>query len=646
MRLKIGGKLAFFGSLVIIIPFIILTVVVTLGTQNAISSISKNNMMTLSKSMVAAIETSFAGDIRLCKTISIDSIVVEAARISFTGNRKDPLFAVLSDKFASMKKDDVFNETLDVFLLVDKEGVIVSASRPNLIGLNVSKREYFQTGMQGKIVVGQMMKSADGVITTAISAPVKDSSGTILGVCVVSILTDAIMKEMSQYQIGKSGYVIGTDRTGLVILHPDPEQILKVNLSEDPDMKSLVAEALSGKTGYQSYKVKGFQQESAFSTVAANGWVIMPTISRDDLLEMATQIRNVIIMIAIIASIIAIIIIILFARTLSIPIKAASEYAIVLSTGDLTQDVPKIYLDRGDEIGTLAAAFNQQRMKLSQVAQDIRSASLNVSDGSQQLSASSQQISQGATEQASSIEEISSSMEQMTSNIKQNAENAQMTGLIAQKSAKDAIEGGEAVSQTLEAMKAIASKIGIIEEIARSTNMLALNASIEAARAGEYGKGFAVVASEVGKLADRSQKEASEISKLSVASVQIAEKAGQTIHMMIPDIKRTADLVQEISAASNEQDSGAQQINQAILQLDQVVQQNASSSEEAASMAEELFGQAEQLKETIEFFHLENTDRSTRSNERLSSIHSVPAKKGPVLIPESSVDIHDDMQEL
>jgi methyl-accepting chemotaxis protein len=609
MRLKIGGKLAFFGSLVIIIPFIILTVVVTIGTQNAISSISRNNMMTLSKSMVSEIETSFLGDIKLCKSISLDSTVVEAAKIWATGNRTDPLFAVLSAKFASMIKDDVYKDTLDVFLLVDKQGVIVSASRPNLIGLNVSKREYFQTGMQDKIVVGQMMKSADGVITTAVSAPVKDSSGSIIGVCVVSILTDAIMKEMGQYQIGKNGYVIGIDRTGLVILHPDPEQILKLNLSENPEMKTLVTEALSGKTGYLSYKVKGIQQESAFSTVPANGWVIMPTISRDDLLDMATQIRNVIIMIAIIASIFAIIIFILFARTLSVPIKAASDYAILLSTGNLTEDVPQIYLDRGDEIGALAAAFDQQRAKLRQVAEDIRSASLSVSDGSQQLSASSQQISQGATEQASSIEEISSSMEQMTSNIKQNAENAQMTGVIAQKSANDAIEGGEAVSQTLEAMKAIASKIGIIEEIARSTNMLALNASIEAARAGEYGKGFAVVASEVGKLADRSQKEASEISKLSVESVLIAEKAGQTIHMMIPDIKRTADLVQEISASSNEQDSGAQQINQAILQLDQVVQQNASASEEAASMAEELFGQAEQLKETIQFFHLDKNER-------------------------------------
>jgi methyl-accepting chemotaxis protein len=214
-------------------------------------------------------------------------------------------------------------------------------------------------------------------------------------------------------------------------------------------------------------------------------------------------------------------------------------------------------------------------------------------------------MSQGATEQASSMEEISSSMEEMSANIRQNAMNAQTTEKIARKSAHDAEIGGQAVSKTVEAMKVIAAKTGIIEEIARSTNMLALNASIEAARAGEYGKGFAVVASEVGKLAERSQKEAADISKLSAESVKIAEEAGATISGIIPDIKRTAELVQEISAGSAEQDSGAGQISMALTQLDQVVQQNASASEESASMSEELAAQAEQMQQTIGFFKLD-----------------------------------------
>jgi methyl-accepting chemotaxis protein len=258
--------------------------------------------------------------------------------------------------------------------------------------------------------------------------------------------------------------------------------------------------------------------------------------------------------------------------------------------------------------GTKTTGINRALLSMVETLKEITggmmSSANQVSAGSQQLSSTSQQMSQGATEQAASVEEISSSMEEMTSNIRQNAENSQMTEKIALKAAIDAEAGGKAVSQTVEAMKQIAAKTGIIEEIARSTNMLALNASIEAARAGEYGKGFAVVASEVGKLADRSQKEAGEISKLSMESVKVAEDAGATIAMIVPDIKRTAELVQEISASSSEQNSGAEQINAAIMQLDQVVQQNASASEESASMSEELAAQAEQMQATISFFRL------------------------------------------
>ncbi len=243
--------------------------------------------------------------------------------------------------------------------------------------------------------------------------------------------------------------------------------------------------------------------------------------------------------------------------------------------------------------------------KLKEVITEVQSAADNVSSGSQEMSATAQQMSQGATEQAASAEEVSSSMEQMASNIRQNTDNAMQTEKIAIKSASDAKEGGKAVTETVSAMKQIATKISIIEEIARQTNLLALNAAIEAARAGEHGKGFAVVASEVRKLAERSQSAAGEISQLSTSSVAIAEQAGDMLNKMLPDIQKTAELVQEISASSKEQDTGADQINKAIQQLDQVIQQNAGSAEEMASTTEELSSQAEQLKATIAFFTLD-----------------------------------------
>lgn len=239
---------------------------------------------------------------------------------------------------------------------------------------------------------------------------------------------------------------------------------------------------------------------------------------------------------------------------------------------------------------------------LLKIVGNVSNAAENVGAGSQQISSTAQQLSQGSSEQASSVEEVSSSMEEMGSNIQQNTDNANQTEKIARKASDDAKESGQAVTQTVEAMNQIAGKISIIEEIARQTNLLALNAAIEAARAGEHGKGFAVVASEVRKLAERSQNAAGEINELAGSSVAVAEKAGGMLEQLVPDIQKTADLVQEISVASREQNSGAQQINSAIQQLDKVVQQNASASEELASSSEEMSSQAEELQQAIAFF--------------------------------------------
>ena len=233
------------------------------------------------------------------------------------------------------------------------------------------------------------------------------------------------------------------------------------------------------------------------------------------------------------------------------------------------------------------------------IVNDIMTSTSYVASGSQELAATAEEMSQGATEQAAAAEEASSSMEEMSAAIQQNSENAQQTQQISMSAAEDAAKGGEAVAQTVGAMKQIAEKISIIEEIARQTNMLALNAAIEAARAGEHGKGFAVVADAVRKLAERSQSAAAEISSLSSTSVQVAENAGQMLNKIVPDIKKTAELVQEINAASKEQSTGATQINQALQQLDQVIQQNSAVSEEMASTSEELSAQAEQLQNAM-----------------------------------------------
>ena len=283
-------------------------------------------------------------------------------------------------------------------------------------------------------------------------------------------------------------------------------------------------------------------------------------------------------------------------------LKATAGVAEQIADGDLRVTVNVL-----SEKDTLGRSLSFMVDKLREVVGGVKEASGNVASGSGELSSTSVQMSQGATEQAASAEEASSSMEEMASNIRQNADNAMQTEKIALKSSEDAKEGGKAVTETVTAMKQIAEKISIIEEIARQTDLLALNAAIEAARAGEHGKGFAVVASEVRKLSERSQTAAAEISNLSGNSVAIAEKAGNMLERILPDIQKTAELVQEINAASNEQNTGADQINKALQQLDEVIQQNASASEEMASTAEELSVQAEQLQKTIDFFRIDDT---------------------------------------
>ena len=292
--------------------------------------------------------------------------------------------------------------------------------------------------------------------------------------------------------------------------------------------------------------------------------------------------------------------------------------------GDLTVELkPR---STNDE---LMMALTDMVKATADVVARVRNAANNISAASQEMSSNSQQVSQGATEQASSTEEVSSSMEEMSSNIQQNTDNAQQTEKIANKAAGDILEGSNSVNKTVESMKSIADKVSIISDIAFQTNILALNAAVEAARAGEHGKGFAVVAAEVRKLAERSQIAAAEIDGLSKSSVEVAVKSGALLANIVPDIQRTSKLVQEITAASIEQNSGADQINNAIQQLNQITQQNAAASEEMATSSEELSSQAEQLLELVSFFkiHDNNMGRSQEIKAKKPNVTQMFSQK-------------------
>ncbi|TRX73920.1 methyl-accepting chemotaxis protein [Pseudomonas mangiferae] len=331
--------------------------------------------------------------------------------------------------------------------------------------------------------------------------------------------------------------------------------------------------------------------------------------ANDTITEIYTGSRTQMIVLIVIAALFGVGIGMLITRTISKPLISAVHAADQLAAGDLSADLT---VTSKDETGQLLQSMKNLIERLRSIMGDVRSAAEALSSASEEVSATSQSLSQAASEQAASVEETTASVEQMTASIAQNTESSKITDGIAGKAANDAVQGGGAVGDTVRAMKQIADKIGIIDDIAYQTNLLALNAAIEAARAGDHGKGFAVVAAEVRKLAERSQVAAQEIGQVAASSVQLAEQAGRLLDEIVPNIQRTSDLVQEITAASQEQSSAAGQINIAMGQMNQITQQNASASEQLAATAEEMNAQAGQLQEMIGFFRFDASASSVR----------------------------------
>ncbi len=420
-------------------------------------------------------------------------------------------------------------------------------------------------------------------------------------------------KRIENMRYGANDYFWINDLTPRMVMHPLKPEMNGMNLSDvkDPDGKRLfmafvdickdkgegTVEYVWDKEGKPAAKISYVKLYKPW------GWIIGTGVYVDDIRKDISSLRWRIVGGTSLVLLIFLFLAVFVGSRIVKPLQSAVISLNRMAEGDLTVDI----LSGGrDETGMLLAAMLTMKAKLSEVVAAVQGTAGHVATGSQQLSATSRQMSLGAAEQTASAEEVSSSMEEMAAGIRQNTENALQTGKIAMQSAVAAKDGGKAVSETVTAMKEIATKIGIVEEIARQTNLLALNAAIEAARAGEHGKGFAVVASEVRKLAERSQKAAGEISGLSIRSVAVAEQAGDMLKRMVPDIQRTAELVQDISVSSREQDSGAEQINVAVQRLDRIIQQNASSSNEMATTSEELSSHSEQLSDAVAFFKIDS----------------------------------------
>jgi methyl-accepting chemotaxis protein len=457
-------------------------------------------------------------------------------------------------------------------------------------------------------------------LVVSIATKVTYEDGKAEGVVGMDLFITRVGELVSAKKISPKGQTYLVNREGLFITNEKPEAILSANIFDNPSLAPAKSDILGKQSSFGLLSQKGIYYSSI--VYPETGWILVSYGPLSDIYGDLYAFLLRIVLLSAAALVISGFLASFVARSVSRPIGVVTEANVHFSQGDFAlagfdmATVEKMRR-RSDEIGTTTIALTKMVDAVTKAVSSIQAIANQVSAGASQLSMTAQTLSQGTTEQAANAEEISSSIEEIGATIKQNSDNSLTTEGIANKAAKDAEEGGKAVLDSVAAMSEIATKISIIEEIARQTNMLALNAAIEAARAGEAGKGFAVVASEVRKLAERSQNAAGEITTLSTDTVATAKRAGEIISRIVPDIKKTADLVQEIASASREQTSGVDQIAKAMMQLDTVVQQNASASEEMASMAEELSGQSEQLAAAIAFFKIRDDEAPSEEEKPL-----------------------------
>jgi len=411
----------------------------------------------------------------------------------------------------------------------------------------------------------------------------------------------------------ETGYPFLVSKDGTFIIHPTKEG---ESASDFTFFKQMLEGGDSGKSRYQWPETsEGKWKYQYFKYIPSIDSYIAVSFYEDILFKYLKELRLSVLFGILLAVSVFIVIVTMVSRNITKALNKGVAFAGKVADGDLTATIE---LDQKDEVGILALALNRMVIKLRSIVESVDVSSDNIASASQQVSSGSQQLSQGASEQASSTEEVSSSMEEMVSNIQQNTDNAQQTEKISIEASSGMEQVATAAQESLNSIRQIADKISVVNDIAFQTNILALNAAVEAARAGEHGRGFAVVAAEVRKLAERSKVAADEIVNLSKNSLKVTEEAGGLMGKIIPEIGKTAKLVQEISAASLEQNSGADQVNNAIQQLNQVTQQNAAASEELATSSEELASQAQQLKENISFFSTGNK----KTNVKKSNVKS------------------------
>jgi methyl-accepting chemotaxis protein len=666
---KIGSKLILVGTILMVIPLAVVTFLAVQRSTLAITAIETEQLGRASRLIATSINDVFLEEQKVATGQALEADIVHAAQAAGGAPAEvaqnpagasakasaaasvaaDPLKRA-TDRLVEIKETKGLGEGYETIMCVGTDGVAFAASDPSYVGVSFADRAYIKTALggtpnAGAAVISKVTKKP----VVPVAAPIRSGEGVVGAYVLIlnaQFLDDLILGE----KIGKSGYAYVVDQTGLIIAHPVAANVFKTNLAELDGTREFTKKMVAGESGVSNYVFQGIAKTAGYAPIKATGWSVGFTLPDVEYIAPATELRNLILIIAAAAIIAAFLIYLLFSRSITKPLVKGVAFAELVAAGDFTQQLP---IHQKDEVGKLAAALNGMSVKLRGMVSTIQDSAVQVASSSEQITASAQKLAEGAQSQASTLEETSASVEELTASVDQVAEHAQSQAAaveqgsssmnqvhqsieevsknlteiaaLASKSVENALEGAKAVSEVVEGINLIAGsseKIGgivnVISDIADQTNLLALNASIEAARAGEHGRGFAVVADEVSKLADRSSSSTKEIETLIRESVKNVTKGVETA-------KGSQTAMEQIRAASQKvkeminglSDSMTQQV-EAVKELSKALSSVSEMSQSISAATEEQTTNAKQVSKAVENVN-EVTQSAASSAEEMSS---------------------------